>query len=172
MLPSLPRGKYVFKINNKNNRITLIELSIFHYMCNFASISSLLLWTCINPLIFHFHLHFHLVFALIKWKKILFLEVSRNTMIKIMFFYNCVENFRGTYWAIYWKFEIIDIWTLICISPIVCKVKIYWLYLNKLCVSALFINPLSANPTTWSNTLKQIADELFECLWPFCEIGT
>ena len=129
-------------------------------MCNFASISSLLLWTCINPLIFHFHLHFQLVFALIKWKKILFLEVSRNTMIKIMFFYNCVENFRGTYWAIYWKFEIIDIWTLICISPIVCKVKISWLYLNKLCVSALFINPLSANPTTWSNTLKQFVGKL------------
>ena len=35
--------------------------------------------------------------------------------------------------------------------------------------------PLSANPTKWSNTLKQfvgeIADELFECVWPFYEIG-
>ena len=32
------------------------------------------------------------------------------------------------------------------------------------------INPLSANPTKWPNTLKQfvgkIADELFECAWP------
>ena len=29
----------------------------------------------------------------------------------------------------------------------------------------------NANPTKLSNTLKQIADELFECVWPFCEIG-
>ena len=38
------------------------------------------------------------------------------------------------------------------------------------------INPLSANITKWSNTLKtirrQIADELFEYVWPFCGIGT
>ena len=33
---------------------------------------------------------------------------------------------------------------------------------------------LSANPTKWPNTLKQfvgrlqIADEWFECVWPFC----
>ena len=33
------------------------------------------------------------------------------------------------------------------------------------------VNPLSANPTKWSNTLKQF-DELFECVWPFCVIGT
>ena len=37
------------------------------------------------------------------------------------------------------------------------------------------INPLSANAAKWSNTLKQfvgkIADELFECAWPFCKIG-
>ena len=37
------------------------------------------------------------------------------------------------------------------------------------------INPLSANPTNWSNTLKQFvkqnADELFDCVWPFCEVG-
>ena len=38
----------------------------------------------------------------------------------------------------------------------------------------LRLNPLSANPTEWSNTLKQfvgIADELFKCVWPFCGIG-
>ena len=32
------------------------------------------------------------------------------------------------------------------------------------------INPLSANPKKWSNTLKNssaVADELFECIWPF-----
>ena len=43
------------------------------------------------------------------------------------------------------------------------------------------INPLSANPTKWSNTLNQfadeytlntLADELFECVWPICEIGS
>ena len=28
------------------------------------------------------------------------------------------------------------------------------------------INPLSANPTK-----RQFADELFECVWPFCEFG-
>ena len=33
------------------------------------------------------------------------------------------------------------------------------------------INPLSANPTKWSNTLKHFVDDLFECVWPFCEIG-
>ena len=32
-------------------------------------------------------------------------------------------------------------------------------------------NPLSANLTKWSNTLKQFADKLFEGVWPFCEIG-
>ena len=26
------------------------------------------------------------------------------------------------------------------------------------------VNPLSANPTKWSNRLKHIADELFECV--------
>ena len=26
------------------------------------------------------------------------------------------------------------------------------------------INPLSTNPTKWSNTLKQFADELCECI--------
>ena len=30
-------------------------------------------------------------------------------------------------------------------------------------------NPLSANFTKWANTL--FADELFECVWPFCGIG-
>ena len=32
---------------------------------------------------------------------------------------------------------------------------------------AILVNPLSVNPTKWSNTLKlsrQIADELFECV--------
>ena len=38
------------------------------------------------------------------------------------------------------------------------------------------VEPLSTNPTKWSNTLKQtirwqIADELFECVWPFCGVG-
>ena len=33
------------------------------------------------------------------------------------------------------------------------------------------LNPLNANFTKWSNTLKQIADEFFECVWPFCGIG-
>ena len=27
------------------------------------------------------------------------------------------------------------------------------------------INPLSVNPTKWSNTLKR-----FECAWPFCKV--
>ena len=29
------------------------------------------------------------------------------------------------------------------------------------------LNPSSANPTKWSNTL----DELFQCIWQFCGIG-
>ena len=31
-------------------------------------------------------------------------------------------------------------------------------------------NPLSTNPTKWSNTL--FANKLFECVRPFCDIGT
>ena len=36
------------------------------------------------------------------------------------------------------------------------------------------LKPLSANPTKWSNTLKQFAGfcrELFECVRPFCEVS-
>ena len=37
------------------------------------------------------------------------------------------------------------------------------------------LNPLSANPTKWSNTLKQFVGNLtancFECVRPFCDIG-
>ena len=32
-------------------------------------------------------------------------------------------------------------------------------------------NPLSANPTKCSNTLKQFEHKQFKCVWPFCEIG-
>ena len=36
------------------------------------------------------------------------------------------------------------------------------------------LNPLIANPAKWSNILKaireQFADELFECVWPFCGV--
>ena len=38
----------------------------------------------------------------------------------------------------------------------------------------IFINPLSANPTKWSNTQairRKFSDELFECVWQFCGIG-
>ena len=35
---------------------------------------------------------------------------------------------------------------------------------NALNVNWMFLNPLSANPAKWSNTLKQFADELFECV--------
>ena len=37
------------------------------------------------------------------------------------------------------------------------------------------LTPLSANPIKWLNTLKKIcrltADELFECVWPFCKVA-
>ena len=33
------------------------------------------------------------------------------------------------------------------------------------------LNPLSAKLRKWPNTLKQFADELFECVLPFCGIG-
>ena len=36
------------------------------------------------------------------------------------------------------------------------------------------LNPLGANPQngqTHSNNLSAFADELFECVWPFCEVG-
>ena len=37
----------------------------------------------------------------------------------------------------------------------------------------LFINPLSAKPTTWWNTLKKFVgnSRCFECFWPFCAVG-
>ena len=50
--------------------------------------------------------------------------------------------------------------------------------IDLLCIymrASLALNPLSANPTKWPNILKtirrRIADELFECVWLFCEIG-
>ena len=36
------------------------------------------------------------------------------------------------------------------------------------------LNPLSANPEngpTHSNNLSVTADDLFECVYPFCEVG-
>ena len=42
-------------------------------------------------------------------------------------------------------------------------------------INEIIINPLNANPTKWSNTLYNspaVADELFECFWPFCGFGT
>ena len=35
------------------------------------------------------------------------------------------------------------------------------------------IKPLSANPTKWSDTLKQFVgnSRLFKCIWPFCGVG-
>ena len=40
--------------------------------------------------------------------------------------------------------------------------------------TSIKVSPLSANPTEWLNLLKQFvgfADELFECVRPFCGIG-
>ena len=37
-----------------------------------------------------------------------------------------------------------------------------------------YLNPLSVNPTKWSDTLKQVvgfADKLFECVCSFCGVG-
>ena len=38
-----------------------------------------------------------------------------------------------------------------------------------------WLNPLSANPANWSHThssnLSAVANELFECVWPFCRDG-
>ena len=40
----------------------------------------------------------------------------------------------------------------------------------------LAINPLSVNPTKWSNALRQFvgsfADELFDCIWQFRGLET
>ena len=36
------------------------------------------------------------------------------------------------------------------------------------------LHPSSTNPTKWSNILKQlsaVADNLFECVWPFYGVG-
>ena len=74
-----------------------------------------------------------------------------------------------------------------------CKVKAHDDYVNKTkvlvleCIGHNFLpmpheeyffnlifNSLNANPTKWSNTetiRRQFADELFECVWPFSEIG-
>ena len=48
------------------------------------------------------------------------------------------------------------------------------LFIVKVCVVLWHerlsqINPLSANFTKWSHSIRrQIVDELFECVWPFC----
>ena len=49
-----------------------------------------------------------------------------------------------------------------------------WTYWNNGSIGTNWVNPLSANPTKWSNTLKQFvgrSDELYECVWPFCGVG-
>ena len=57
-------------------------------------------------------------------------------------------------------------------------VKLFHLWFLRRCVTVIIlfvnINPLSVNPTKWSNTLKQFVGNLpTNCLsvWPFCEIG-
>ena len=57
-------------------------------------------------------------------------------------------------------------------------VKFFHLWFLRRCVTVIIlfvnINPLSVNPTKWSNTLKQFVGNLpTNCLsvWPFCEIG-
>ena len=57
-------------------------------------------------------------------------------------------------------------------------VKLFHLWFLRRCVTVIIlfvnINPLSVNPTKWSNTLKQFVGNLpANCLsvWPFCEIG-
>ena len=45
------------------------------------------------------------------------------------------------------------------------------LKIHVFCTS--LINPLNANTTNWPNTQtirRQFADELFECVWPFCDV--
>ena len=53
------------------------------------------------------------------------------------------------------------------------KLRFVWYY-QQAKTSTITINPLSANPTKRSNTLKQLSafpDELFECVWPYCGVG-
>ena len=57
-------------------------------------------------------------------------------------------------------------------------VKLFHLWFLRRCVTVIIlfvnINPLSVNPTKWSNTRKQFVGNLpTNCLsvWPFCEIG-
>ena len=45
---------------------------------------------------------------------------------------------------------------------------------NKKNLKKTYINPLSAKPTngqTHSNNSSPFTDELFEYIWPFCEVG-
>ena len=52
--------------------------------------------------------------------------------------------------------------------------KIYKWLVNDFENNIITLSPLSGNPTKWSNTQtirRQIVDELFECVWPFCGIG-
>ena len=46
--------------------------------------------------------------------------------------------------------------------------------IDNITIAVLFqdINLLCANPTKWPNTIRrQITEELFECVWPFCGVG-
>ena len=53
--------------------------------------------------------------------------------------------------------------------------KIFWVNMMKFEKVYWYLNHLSANPTKWLNRLKtvrrEIADELFECVWPFYVVG-
>ena len=63
-------------------------------------------------------------------------------------------------------------------SQLICVVDrltaFYLMVTRSVTRTSVKINPLSANPTKWSNTqmvFLQFADKLFECDWPFCGVG-
>ena len=43
-----------------------------------------------------------------------------------------------------------------------------YFFMNK---GLQIVKLLSANPTIWSNTIKQFVNGLFECVWPYCRVG-
>ena len=43
--------------------------------------------------------------------------------------------------------------------------------LHSIIESFFYVNTISANPTKSSKNSSATANELFECVWPFCEVG-
>ena len=107
--------------------------------------------------------------------------VKPSVIISILNHFSIITSPKKSHCFIYLVLCIFQVQTKINLVYSMTKFWLKWSMINFINFStenhllSLFfwirINPVSANFTKWSNLLKQFVDELFECAWPFCEIG-